>query len=148
MAETAADGSVQSPTGAATTSAHALVPGVGCARRRCRPARRSHIFAKNAADARSTLCAISATRAELDALRRDPDADEFPNEACHRASHDAWVAVRGAAFLKNTPLEHKAAGAFVVSAAEGRRRDAARGVGARRTRAHAGRVLMTKISFR
>jgi len=66
---------------------------------------------------RSTLRAVSATRAELDALRRDPDADEFPSEACHRASHDAWVAVRGAAFLKNA--EHKAAGAFVVSAAEG-----------------------------
>ena len=98
---------------------HALVPGVGCGGGGG-VARDSRTVAKNHKSlSRSTLCAISATRAELDALRRDPDADEFPNEAGHRASPDAWVAVRGAAFLKNTPLEHKAAGAFVVSAAEG-----------------------------
>lgn len=99
---------------------HALiVPGVGCGAGGG-VARDSRTVAKNHKSlSRSTLRAISATRAELDALRREPDADEFPNEACHRASHDAWVAVRGAAFLKNTPLEQKAAGAFVVSAAEG-----------------------------
>jgi len=94
---------------------HALVPDIG--RGGCGGIARDATDANHKSLSRSTLRAVTATRAELDALRRDPDADEFPSEACYRASHDAWVAVRGAAFLKNT--EHKAAGAFVVSAAEG-----------------------------
>ena len=61
--------------------------------------------------------AASTAESILRDARLDPDADEFPSEACHRASHDAWVAVRGATFLNGA--EHKAAGAFVVSAAEG-----------------------------
>ena len=70
---------------------------------------------------RATVRAASATRADLDAARGDSDPDEFPDEACHRASHDAWVAVRGAAFLASprneTPEGPK--GSLVVSVAEG-----------------------------
>ena len=66
----------------------------------------------------------SLARAELDAFRRERDRDEFPNESCHRASHDAWVAFRGADFFSKE-LEKEDAdadgeiGSFVVSVAEG-----------------------------
>ena len=64
----------------------------------------------------------SLARAELDAFRRERDRDEFPNESCHRASHDAWVAFRGADFFSNEKGKKKDAdgsGSFVVSVAEG-----------------------------
>ena len=70
---------------------------------------------------RATVRAASATRADLDAARGDSDPDEFPDEACHRASHDAWVAVRGAAFLASPRNETPEGpeGSLVVSVAEG-----------------------------
>ena len=67
----------------------------------------------------------SLARAELDAFRRERDRDEFPNESCHRASHDAWVAFRGADFFSKELEKKKDAdadgeiGSFVVSVAEG-----------------------------
>lgn len=64
----------------------------------------------------------SLARAELDAFRRERDRNEFPNESCHRASHDAWVAFRGADFFSNEKEKKKDAdgsGSFVVSVAEG-----------------------------
>ena len=67
----------------------------------------------------------SSARAELDAFRRERDRDEFPNESCHRASHDAWVAFRGADFFSKELEKKKDAdadgkiGSFVVSVAEG-----------------------------
>jgi hypothetical protein len=86
-------------------------------------------FKKNANRQRSertssaTLRAVSLARAELDAFRRERDQNEFPNESCHRASHDAWVAFRGADFFskeKETKEEADGVnGSFVVSVAEG-----------------------------
>ena len=67
--------------------------------------------------------AVSLARAELDAFRRERDQNEFPIESCHRASHDAWVAFRGADFFSNEKETKEDAdgvnGSFVVSVAEG-----------------------------
>jgi hypothetical protein len=86
-------------------------------------------FKKNANRQRSertssaTLRAVSLARAELDAFRRERDQNEFPIESCHRASHDAWVAFRGADFFSNEKETKEDAdgvnGSFVVSVAEG-----------------------------
>ena len=71
----------------------------------------------------ATTRAVSLARAELDAFRRERDQNEFPIESCHRASHDAWVAFRGADFFskeKETKEEADGVnGSFVVSVAEG-----------------------------
>ena len=71
----------------------------------------------------ATLRAVSLARAELDAFRRERDQNEFPNESCHRASHDAWVAFRGADFFSKEKETKEDAdgvnGSFVVSVAEG-----------------------------
>jgi hypothetical protein len=67
--------------------------------------------------------AVSLARAELDAFRRERDQNEFPIESCHRASHDAWVAFRGADFFSKEKETKEDAdgvnGSFVVSVAEG-----------------------------
>lgn len=86
-------------------------------------------FKKNANRQRSertssaTTRAVSLARAELDAFRRERDQNEFPIESCHRASHDAWVAFRGADFFSNEKETKEDAdgvnGSFVVSVAEG-----------------------------
>ena len=71
----------------------------------------------------ATTRAVSLARAELDAFRRERDQNEFPNESCHRASHDAWVAFRGADFFSKEKETKEDAdgvnGSFVVSVAEG-----------------------------